>query len=89
MRKMKQCQSCGMPLEGKRQGDMRGTENDGSLSEKWCKLCYQGGHFTRPDCSLVEMVEIVDNALKNQKAWFGLRWMARNGIPKLERWKVK
>lgn len=83
----RQCQSCGMPLVSKRQGDMRGTEANGSLSEKWCKLCYLDGHFTGPDCTLEEMIEIVDNALKQQKAWVGLRWMARNGIPRLERWR--
>ena len=82
-----QCQSCGMPLQSRRQGDMRGTESNGSLSSKWCKLCYVNGTFTGPDCSMEQMIEIVDNALKEQKAWFGLRWMARNGIPRLERWK--
>jgi hypothetical protein len=82
-----QCQSCGMPLLSKRQGDMRGTEADGSLSHKWCKLCYANGAFIGPDCTMQEMIEIVDNALKQQKAWFGLRWLARNGIPRLERWR--
>jgi hypothetical protein len=82
-----QCQSCGMPLESKRQGDMRGTEQDGSLSIKWCKLCYSNGEFVGPECTMQEMIEIVDSALKQQRAWFGLRWMARNGIPRLERWR--
>ena len=84
---MKQCQSCGMPLNGKRQGDMRGTEADGTLSPKWCKLCYANGQFLGPDCTLEQMIEIVDNALKNQNASGFMRWMARKGIPRLERWK--
>lgn len=37
----KQCQSCGMPLQTKKAGDCRGTETDGSKSEKWCSLCYE------------------------------------------------
>lgn len=82
-----QCQSCGMPLQSKRQGDMRGSEVDGSLSNKWCKLCYADGAFIGPDCTMREMIEIVDKSLKQQKAWFGLRWLARNGIPRLERWR--
>ena len=82
-----QCQSCGMPLQSKRQGDMRGTEADGALSIKWCKLCYTEGAFIGPDCTMQEMIEIVDKSLKEQKAWFGLRWLARNGIPQLERWR--
>jgi hypothetical protein len=81
-----QCQSCGMPLVSKRQGDMRGTETDGSLSTKWCKLCFENGHFTGPDCTLNQMIEIVDNALKQQNASKLMRWMAKKGIPRLERW---
>lgn len=76
-----------MPLQSKRQGDMRGTESDSTLSSKWCKLCYVDGAFTGPDCTMEQMIEIVDNALKSQNAWFGLRWMARIGIPRLERWR--
>lgn len=84
---MIQCQSCGMPLNSKRTGDTRGTEANGMKSEKWCHLCYQNGEFVGPDCTLEQMIEIVDNALKKQGAWFGLRWMARKGIPRLERWR--
>lgn len=76
-----------MPLDSKKLGDKRGTERDGSKSEKWCNLCYSNGEFLGPDCTLEQMIEIVDNALKEQKAWFGMRWMARKGIPRLERWK--
>ena len=83
----KQCQSCGMPLNSRQQGDMRGSETDGSLSEKWCKLCYANGKFIGPDCTLEQMQEIVDNALKNQGAGKFMRFMAKNGIPRLERWK--
>jgi hypothetical protein len=76
-----------MPLKSKRHGDMRGTESDSSPSSKWCKLCYTNGAFTGPDCTIEEMIEIVDKALKSENAWFGLRWMARKGISRLERWR--
>lgn len=75
-----------MPLQSKKTGDMRGTEADGGASGKWCKLCYLNGEFTGPDCTLEQMIQIVDESLKKQGAWFGLRWLARSGIPRLERW---
>ncbi len=87
MQLRKQCQSCGMPLVTKRAGDCRGTEADGSKSEKWCSLCYANGAFIGADCTLDQMIEIVDNALKEQGEWLILRWMARKQIPTLERWR--
>ena len=84
---MKQCQSCGMPLVTKKAGDCRGSESDGSKSEKWCYLCYENGAFIGKDCTLEEMISIVDRALKEQNSWFGMRWMAKKQIPHLERWR--
>lgn len=83
----KQCQSCGMPLQTKKAGDCRGSEADGSKSEKWCKLCYQKGAFITPNCTLDEMKTIVDNALKEHGSGRLMRWMAQKQLPKLERWK--
>lgn len=83
----KQCQSCGMPLKTKKAGDCRGTEKDGSKSEKWCKLCYKNGSFIGPDCTLDEMKGIVDNALKEQGSGRIMRWMAQKQLPRLERWR--
>jgi hypothetical protein len=87
MARMQQCQSCGMPLQTKKAGDCRGTESNGSKSEKWCSLCYENGSFIGGDCTLEEMTQIVDKALKDQNAWFLMRWMAKKQLPKLERWK--
>lgn len=84
---MSQCQSCGMPLVTKKAGDCRGTESDGSKSQKWCSLCYVDGKFTGPDCTLDQMIEIVDRALREQGSWLIMRWMAKKQIPKLERWR--
>lgn len=86
---MKQCQSCGMPLITKKTGDCRGTEADGSLSEKWCKLCHQDGAFIGPDCTLDEMRTIVDNALEDQGRGRLMRWMAQKQLPHLERWRTQ
>ena len=83
----KQCQSCGMPLQTKKAGDCRGTEADGSKSEKWCSLCYKDGAFIGPDCTLDQMKVIVDNALKEKGSGKIMRWMAQKQLPKLERWK--
>lgn len=85
----KQCQSCGMPLHTKRAGDCRGTEADGSKSEKWCKLCYADGKFLGPDCTLEEMKVIVDNALKENGSGRLMRWLALKQLPLLERWQSK
>jgi hypothetical protein len=76
-----------MPLQTKKAGDCRGTESDGSKSEKWCSLCYQNGEFLDPDCTLAQMIEIVDRALKEQRSWYVMRWLAKRQIPTLERWR--
>ena len=84
---VRQCQSCGMPLLTKKAGDCRGTEVDGSKSEKWCSLCYRNGEFVTPNMSIDEMALIVDDALKQEKVWFPLRFLAKRQLPKLERWR--
>lgn len=78
-----------MPLQTTKAGDCRGTEADGSKSEKWCKLCYENGAFIGPDCTLGEMKTIVDNALKDQGRGKIMRWMALKQLPTLERWRAK
>jgi hypothetical protein len=50
-------------------------------------LCYEGGRFRDPDCTVDQMVRIVDGALKHDGAWFGMRWLARRQVPTLERWR--
>lgn len=84
---MKQCQSCGMPLQTKKGGDCRGAERDGSKSDKWCSLCYADGKFITPNLSLSEMTAIVDDALRREKLWFPLRYLAKRQLPRLERWR--
>ena len=76
-----------MPLQTEKAGDCRGTEVDGTMSEKWCSLCYADGKFINPDTSLEEMKQIVDRALKEQKSGFLMRKMALMQLPTLGRWK--
>lgn len=83
----KQCQSCGMPLQTKKAGDCRGSEADGTISDKWCTLCYRDGAFISPDCTLDEMREIVNQALQDQGSGRIMRWMAQKQLPRLDRWK--
>ena len=83
----KNCQSCGYPLKRDKRGG--GTESDGSLSVKYCSMCYENGAFLTPP--------EVDNARKMQtycmqemrKAGINrlFAWLATRSIPKLERWK--
>ncbi len=76
-----------MPLHSKKAGDCRGLERDGSKSETWCSLCYVDGAFVNPNCTLNEMIEIVDGALKRDGRWLPMRWAAAKQIPTLERWR--
>ncbi len=76
-----------MPLLTKKAGDCRGSQANGSKSEKWCSLCYENGDFIQVGCTLEQMLAIVDNALKLQGSNTAFRWMAKKQIPKLERWR--
>ena len=43
------CQSCTMPIDNI--GD-RGIEKNGSVSDEYCKYCYQQGVFTAPGITI-------------------------------------
>jgi len=87
MKNNKFCQSCSFPLKNDEKGG--GTEKDGSISKKYCSMCYVNGEFLTPP--------EVDNAEKMQKVCVQemkksgmngiLAWILTRGIPKLERWK--
>jgi len=77
-----------MPLITKKAGDCRGTEKNGTKSEKWCSLCYENGKFNGPDCTLDDMRKIVDDALKENGSSRIMRWMAQKQLPHLERWQT-
>jgi len=78
------CQSCGMPI-GK--DELKGSEADGSKSQKYCVHCYKEGKFTWPGATAAQMQTFCMGIL-TKKHWptFMAR-LATNGIPKLECWK--
>lgn len=77
-----------MPLRTARAGDCRGTETDGSLSDRWCSLCYRNGAFVDPGCTVQRMVDTVDTALREQGSGRLMRWLARRQVPRLARWRT-
>lgn len=87
MKIYKFCQSCGFPLERDKNGG--GTEKDGSLSNKYCSMCYQRGEFLSPKeiDTPQKMQEFCIGEMKKSGINGILAWLATRTIPKLERWK--
>ncbi len=79
------CQSCGMPLKKDEKGG--GSNADGSKSLKYCSHCYDGGKFTRPDFTTMQMQQLVKEKMKEMGFPGFLAGFFTYGIPKLERWK--
>ena len=79
------CQSCGISL--RKHEHKRGTEHDGTASDKYCNDCYENGRFTHPDWSVAEMEIHLMQKLQKK----GLHQFIHNiyamKIPELERWK--
>lgn len=48
------CQCCGMPIPDR---ELHGTRADGSVSDDFCKYCYDQGDFTAKGVTLEEFVE--------------------------------
>jgi hypothetical protein len=79
------CQSCGMPLKKDEKGG--GSNAYGTKSLKYCSHCYDGGKFTRPDFTAVQMQQLVKEKMKEMGFPGFLAGFFTYGIPKLERWK--
>ncbi len=81
------CQSCGFPLKKDKKGG--GTEKDGSISKKYCSMCYKEGKFLTPkeidDAKKMQAYCIQEMKKDGINRIFA--WLATRGIPKLERWK--
>ena len=82
---MKQCQSCGIPLSKDPGGG--GTGRDGRKSQTYCSRCYQNGEFIAKDCTVEQMQDIVEQAMKKEGYSWAIRKMVRLQIPQLARWK--
>ena len=85
MENNKICQSCSMPLDN---AALLGTEKDGSLSQEYCKYCYQHGEFTHPGLSLADMKERMVSMMDKEKLPEDIVEAAINRLPHLKRWAV-
>ncbi|WP_028593251.1 zinc ribbon domain-containing protein [Paenibacillus assamensis] len=80
------CQSCSMPLV---EDSQLGTDVNGSLSQDYCKYCYENGAFTNPTCTLEEMIEIcVPHVMENGMSEEEARQLMKNTLPFLKRWRT-
>ena len=81
------CQSCGFPLKKDKKGG--GTEKDGSLSNKYCSMCYENGQFLTPkeidDAKKMQVHCIQEMKKDGMNGIFA--WLATRTIQKLERWR--
>lgn len=80
------CQSCGFPLKKDKKGG--GTEKDGTLSKKYCSMCYENGVFLTPEIDTAEkMQKFCIQQMKKVGINSFFAWLATRNIPRLERWK--
>lgn len=86
----KLCQSCAMPLNEKGM-DLRGTEQNGEKSNKFCVHCYRNGSYVEPDISLEKMIEKGILGVEQSDANFLKKFLIRKSYPillkQLDRWK--
>lgn len=82
----KVCQSCGMPMGTT--NDLYGTEANGSLSEDYCKFCYEDGIFV-DDCTMEQMMKVCIDLNLAYNEFFDpddARKMVEGFFPSLKRW---
>lgn len=81
------CQSCGFPLKKDAKGG--GSEKDGSISKKYCSMCYENGAFlTPPEINTAEKMQRFCIEQMKKSGMNGIvAWLATRAIPRLERWK--
>ena len=81
------CQSCAMPMGTT--DEMYGTNADGSVSEDYCKYCFENGVLTA-DCTMSEMIEFCVPHMTTANSGMSAdeaRQMMREFFPMLKRWK--
>jgi len=81
------CQSCGMPLSKDKSGG--GTEADGSRSTEFCSHCYANGRFLQPDLTAEQMVQLVQDKMKEMHFPGFLARSFTKDIPTLKRWAAR
>lgn len=87
MKEFKFCQSCGYPMKKDEKGG--GSEADGSISKKYCSMCYENGRFTTPSeiDTAKKMQKYCMQEMKKSEYHGFFAWLATRTILKLERWK--
>ncbi len=87
MGKYRYCQSCGFPLKSDKNGG--GSEADGSISPKYCSMCYRDGAFLSPPevDTARKMQDFCIQEMKQDGMNGFIAWLLTRGIPKLERWQ--
>jgi hypothetical protein len=87
MARYKSCQSCGYPLKKDKKGG--GSEKDGSISPRYCSMCYENGEFlTPPEVDTAEKMQQFCISEMKKSGMNGIfAWLATRAIPKLERWR--
>ena len=79
------CQSCGMRLGP----GFYGTNQNTTISNDYCKYCFENGQFREPNITLEEMI---GRSVANMKDEEGVTEeeavkLATNTIPNLTRWR--
>lgn len=66
-----------------------GTEKDGTITTKYCSMCYENGVFLTPAeiDTPQKMQKFCIQEMKKSGYNGIIAWMATRSIPKLERWK--
>jgi hypothetical protein len=84
----KYCQSCGLPL--KKCDKFVGTEEDGSMSEIYCFLCFENGKFLTPTAvnTAKKMQKYCIQEMMKEGVSAPFAWLVTRGIPRLKRWKI-
>lgn len=78
------CQSCGIP---KNKAADRGTNADGSESNKYCSYCYKDGAFVQPNWTAADMQAYASKKLQQYGLPALMADAMTKGITKLERWQ--
>ena len=70
--------------------ELRGTEEDGTKSKKYCHYCYEDGAFKQPNVTLDEMIEISAKGWSNKDptiSYEQAKSFMKKHLPHLERWR--
>ena len=78
------CQSCTMPIDDTAN---RGTEKDGSLSNEYCKYCYQHGELVNPEMTMDEMRTLVITQMRKMHLGEDIIQKSVEALPYLKRWR--